>query len=64
MWRMIHTYMHTYLRSSMANVLKNYGPPDAAATAEFCDKVDKFFDASMCTAYQKVRGEGKVSCSL
>ena len=28
----------------MASVLKSFGPPDAVATAEFCEKMDKFFD--------------------
>ena len=32
------------LSSSMASVLKSFGPPDAVATAEFCEKMDKFFD--------------------
>eukprot|EP00112_Aurelia_sp_Birch-Aquarium-sp1_P022151 Seg6146.2 transcript_id=Seg6146.2/GoldUCD/mRNA.D3Y31 product="Transposable element P transposase" protein_id=Seg6146.2/GoldUCD/D3Y31 len=33
------------LSASMANVLKNFGPPDAAATAELCEQMDKFFDS-------------------
>ncbi len=32
------------LSSTMANVLKNFGPPDAAGTADFCEQMDRFFD--------------------
>ena len=29
--------------SSIGNVLKNFGPPDAAAATEFCEEIDNFF---------------------
>ena len=32
------------LSASMAAVLKRFGPPEAAATATFCEMVDMFFD--------------------
>ena len=32
------------LSSTMANVLKAFGPPDTAGTAKFCEMMDKFFD--------------------
>ena len=32
------------LSATVAAVLKNYGPPEAAGTAKYCEMVDKFFD--------------------
>ena len=32
------------LSSTMASVLKTFGPPDAAGTAKFCEMMDQFFD--------------------
>lgn len=32
------------LSSTMANVLKNFGPPESAGTAKFCGMLDTFFD--------------------
>ena len=32
------------LSSSMASVLKSFGSPDAFATVEFCEKMNRFFD--------------------
>jgi len=32
------------LSATVAAVLKSFGPPEAAATAEFCEMVDGFFD--------------------
>ena len=32
------------LTNSVSVVLKNFGSPDATATAVFCDMFDKFFD--------------------
>ena len=32
------------LSQSVAETLKNFGPPDALATADFCQMMDKFFD--------------------
>ena len=36
------------LSSTMANVLKTFGPPDAAGTAKFCEMMDKFFACFNC----------------
>lgn len=32
------------LSASVASVLKAFGPPEASATAKFCEMVDGFFD--------------------
>ena len=32
------------LSSTMASVLKKFGPPEAGGTAKFCEMMDKFFD--------------------
>ena len=43
------------LSSSAADVLRQYGQPEAAGTATFCD-MDKFFDCMNvrnCTEHQK-----------
>ena len=50
-----HIYLNSYsamnvrlasqiLSSSVSNVLKSFGPPEAAETARYCSMIDKFFD--------------------
>ena len=34
------------LSETMGNVLKEFGPPEAAATAQFCKMMDQFFDCT------------------
>ena len=44
--------------STVAAVLKNYGPPEAAGTAKYCEMMDKFFDGFNVTntkEYQQKR---------
>ena len=46
------------LSVSVAAVLKEFGPPEAAATAKLCEMVDGFFDClnvRSTTEYQRKR---------
>ena len=46
------------LSSTVAKVLRSFGPPDAAATADFCQHIDTFFD---CMNVRSIReGHNKI----
>ena len=39
------------LSDTVGNVLAQFGPPEAAGTANFCLVMDKFLDLFQCTQY-------------